>query len=108
MLRTAPSYAAHGIVSIVDVVIKANDGQPYGILEIGADQPRDYDQYDIHFLNDFASVLAEASRPPPGRRAAGHRRSNEGPGRGKDRLLHEKNVADLRLRQTRKWKRSVN
>src|SRR6266850_1393690 len=55
-----PSYAAHGIVSIVDVVIKANDGQPYGILEIGADQPRDYDQYDIHFLNDFASVLAEA------------------------------------------------
>src|SRR5450631_3325801 len=29
-----PFYAAHGIVSIIDVIIRGNDIQPYGILEI--------------------------------------------------------------------------
>ena len=98
-----PSYAAHGIVSIVDVVIKANDGQPYGILEIGADQPRDYDQHDIHFLNGFASVLAEAvstaARGAALQVTVDQMKALVGE---KDRLLHEKNVADLRLRQTQK------
>ena len=98
-----PSYAAHGIVSIVDVVIKANDGQPYGILEIGADQPRDYDQYDIHFLNGFANVLAEAvstaARGAALQITVDQMKALVGE---KDRLLHEKNVADLRLRQTQK------
>ncbi|HTF78733.1 MAG TPA: GAF domain-containing protein, partial [Bradyrhizobium sp.] len=98
-----PSYAAQGIVSIVDVVIKANDGQPYGILEIGADQPRDYDQYDIHFLNGFASVLAEAvstaARGAALQVTVDQMKALVGE---KDRLLHEKNVADLRLRQTQK------
>ena len=98
-----PSYAAHGIVSIVDVIIKANDGQPYGILEIAADQPRDYDQYDIHFLNGFASVLAEAVSTAA-RGAALQVTVNQMKSlvEEKDRLLHEKNVADLRLRQTQK------
>ena len=98
-----PSYAAQGIVSIVDVVIKANDGQPYGILEIGADQPRDYDQHDIHFLNGFASVLAEAvstaARGAALQLTVDQMKALVGE---KDRLLHEKNVADLRLRQTQK------
>jgi len=98
-----PSYAAHGIVSIVDVIIKANDGQPYGILEIAADQPRDYDRYDIHFLNGFASVLAEAvstaARGAALRVTVDQMKSLV---EEKDRLLHEKNVADLRLRQTQK------
>ena len=98
-----PSYAAHGIVSIVDVIIKANDGQPYGILEIAADQPRDYDQYDIHFLNGFASVLAEAvstaARGAALQVTVDQMKALVGE---KDRLLHEKNVADLRLRQTQK------
>ena len=98
-----PSYAAQGIVSIVDVVIKANDGQPYGILEIGADQPRDYDQHDIHFLNGFASVLAEAvstaARGAALQVTVDQMKALVGE---KDRLLHEKNVADLRLRQTQK------
>ena len=98
-----PSYAAHGIVSIVDVIIKANDGQPYGILEIAADQPRDYDRYDIHFLNGFASVLAEAvstaARGAALRVTVDQMKSLV---EEKDRLLHEKNVADLRLRQSQK------
>ena len=98
-----PSYAAHGIVSIVDVIIKANDGQPYGILEIAADQPRDYDRYDIHFLNGFASVLAEAvSTAARGAALKVTVDQMQSLVEEKDRLLHEKNVADLRLRQTEK------
>ena len=55
-----PFYAAHNIVSIIDVIIKGNDDQPYGILEIDNDRQHDYDQHDINFLTGFANVLAEA------------------------------------------------
>jgi two-component sensor histidine kinase len=54
-----PFYAAHGIVSTIDVVIKG-DNQPYGVLEIDNDEQHDYDQHDIDFLTGFANVLAEA------------------------------------------------
>ena len=52
-------YAAHGIVSTVDVLIKGED-QPYGVLEIDNDEQHDYDENDINFLTGFANVLAEA------------------------------------------------
>ena len=52
-------YAAHGIVSTVDVLIKGED-QPYGVLEIDNDKRHDYDENDINFLTGFANVLAEA------------------------------------------------
>ena len=52
-------YAAHGIRSTVDVIIKGED-QPYGVLEIDNDQQHDYDESDINFLTGFANVLAEA------------------------------------------------
>jgi two-component sensor histidine kinase len=54
-----PFYAAHGIVSTIDVIIKGSD-QPYGVLEIDNDEQHDYDQHDIDFLTGFANVLAEA------------------------------------------------
>jgi two-component sensor histidine kinase len=54
-----PFYAAHGIISTVDVIIKGND-QPYGVLEIDNDEQNDYDQHDVDFLTGFANVLAEA------------------------------------------------
>jgi two-component sensor histidine kinase len=54
-----PFYAAHGIISTIDVIIKGSD-QPYGVLEIDNDQQHDYDQHDIDFLTGFANVLAEA------------------------------------------------
>ena len=54
-----PFYAAHGIVSTIDVVIKGSD-QPYGVLEIDSDEQQDYDQHDVDFLTGFANVLAEA------------------------------------------------
>jgi two-component sensor histidine kinase len=52
-------YAAHGIVSSIDVVIKGED-KPYGVLEIDNNDQHDYDQHDIDFLTGFANVLAEA------------------------------------------------
>src|SRR6202161_2005255 len=54
-----PFYAAHGIVSTIDVIIKGGD-RPYGVLEIDSDKQHDYDQHDIDFLTGFANVLAEA------------------------------------------------
>jgi two-component sensor histidine kinase len=54
-------YAAHGVVSTVDIVIHAkDDATPYGVLEIDNDRQHDYDQHDIDFLTGFANVLAEA------------------------------------------------
>jgi two-component sensor histidine kinase len=54
-------YAAHGIVSTVDVVIHVkDDAKPYGVLEIDNDRQHNYDQHDIDFLTGFANVLAEA------------------------------------------------
>jgi two-component sensor histidine kinase len=58
--KLPPFYAAHGIVSTIDVVIKGSDDRPYGVLEIDNDQQHDYDQHDIDFLTGFANVLAEA------------------------------------------------
>jgi two-component sensor histidine kinase len=54
-----PVYAAHGIVSTIDVIIKGGD-RPYGVLEIDSDRQHDYDQHDIDFLTGFANVLSEA------------------------------------------------
>jgi two-component sensor histidine kinase len=54
-----PFYAAHGIVSTIDVVIKGGD-KPYGVLEIDSDRQQDYDQHDVDFLTGFANVLSEA------------------------------------------------
>jgi signal transduction histidine kinase len=98
-----PFYAAHGIVSIIDVIIKDGDDQPYGILEVGADRPRDYDGDDIHFLTGFAAVLAEAVSSAS-REAALQVSIDQLKAliEEKDRLLCEKSVADLQLRQAQK------
>jgi len=98
-----PFYAAHGIVSIIDVIIKDDGDQPYGILEIGADRPRDYDQDDIHFLTGFADVLAEAvSSASRGAALQVSIDQLKALIEEKERLLCEKNVADLQLRQAQK------
>ena len=104
-----PFYAAHGIVSIIDVIITDGDDQPYGILEIGADRPRDYDRDDIDFLTGFAGVLAEAVSSAS-REAALQVSIDQLKALidEKERLLCEKNVADLQLRQAQKMQRSVN
>jgi signal transduction histidine kinase/CheY-like chemotaxis protein len=98
-----PFYAEHGIVSIIDVIIKGNDEQPYGILEIDNNQQHDYDQYDINFLTGFANVLAEAvstaSRGAALQVTVDHMKSLV---EEKDRLLDQKNLSDLQLRQAQK------
>jgi signal transduction histidine kinase/ActR/RegA family two-component response regulator len=98
-----PFYAAHGIVSIIDIIIKGNDDQPYGILEIDNDRQHDYDQYDINFLTGFANVLAEAvSTASRGAALQVTVDQMKTLVEEKDRLLYEKNVADLQLRQAQK------
>jgi signal transduction histidine kinase len=98
-----PFYAAHGIVSIIDVIIKGNDDQPYGILEIDNDQQHDYDQYDINFLTSFANVLAEAvSTASRGAALQFTVDQMKALVEEKDRLLYEKSAADVQLRQSQK------
>jgi signal transduction histidine kinase len=98
-----PFYAAHGIVSIIDVIIKGTDDQPYGILEIDNDQQHDYDQYDINFLTGFANVLAEAvSTASRGAALQVTVDQMKALVEEKDRLLDEKSHADVQLRQAQK------
>jgi signal transduction histidine kinase len=96
-------YAAHGIVSIIDVIIKGNDDQPYGILEIDNDKQHDYDQHDINFLTGFANVLAEAvSTASRGAALQVTVDLMKALVEEKDRMLDEKGAADLQLRQSQK------
>jgi signal transduction histidine kinase/CheY-like chemotaxis protein len=98
-----PFYAAHGIVSTIDVIIKGSDEQPYGILEIDNDHQHDYDQYDINFLTGFANVLAEAvSTASRGAALQVTVDRMKAIVEEKDRLLYEKDAADLQLRQAQK------
>jgi signal transduction histidine kinase/CheY-like chemotaxis protein len=98
-----PFYATHGIVSTIDVIIKGNDDQPYGVLEIDNDTQHDYDQYDINFLTGFANVLAEAvSTVSRGAALQVTVDRMKALVEEKDRLLDEKSAADLQLRQAQK------
>jgi two-component sensor histidine kinase len=78
-------YAAHGIVSTIDVLIKGSD-QPWGVLEIDNNRQHDYDQQDIDFLTGFANVLAEAVATSA--RVATLNATIE----EKDRLIAQKNI----------------
>jgi GAF domain-containing protein len=55
-----PFYAAHGIVSTIDVIIKGGD-RPYGVLEIDSDKQHDYDQHDIDFLTGLFETTCNLS-----------------------------------------------
>jgi signal transduction histidine kinase len=98
-----PFYAAHGIISTVDVIIKGSDKQPYGILEIDSDKQHNYDQHDVNFLTAFANVVAEAvstaSRGVALQLSVDRMKALV---EEKDRLLYDKNAADLQLRQAQK------
>jgi two-component sensor histidine kinase len=91
-------YADHGIVSTVDVLIKAHGGAPFGVLEVDNTSEHTYDEHDIDFLTGFANVLAEA--------VATSNRNNElqetlasmkAMVAEKDRLLEERNLLALEL-----------
>jgi signal transduction histidine kinase/ActR/RegA family two-component response regulator len=98
-----PFYAAHGIVSTIDVIIKGSDEQPYGILEIDNNRQYDYDQYDINFLTGFANVLAEAvSTASRGVALQVTVDRMKALVEEKDRLLDDKNASDLQFHQAQK------
>jgi signal transduction histidine kinase len=98
-----PFYAAHGIVSTLDVLIKGSGERPYGVLEIDNNRQHDYDQYDINFLTGFANVLAEAvSTASRGAALQVTVDQMKALVEEKDRLLYQKNAADLQLRQAQK------
>ena len=98
-----PIYSEHGIVSIVDVIIKGSDNRPYGILEIDNDRQHLYDQHDIDFLTGFANVVAEAvataSRAESLQYALDCLKIMVAE---KDELLRAKNVVDQHLREAQK------
>jgi signal transduction histidine kinase len=98
-----PFYAAHGIISTVDVIIKGSDKQPYGILEIDSDRQHNYDQHDVNFLTGFANVVAEAvstaSRGVALQLSVDRMKALV---EEKDRLLYEKVASDLQLHQAQK------
>jgi len=98
-----PFYAAHGIISTIDVIIKGSDEQPYGILEIDSDRQHNYEQHDVNFLTGFANVLAEAvltaSRGVALQLSVDRMKALV---EEKDRLLYEKIAADLQLHQAQK------
>lgn len=49
----------HGVVSMVNVVIRG-EGAAWGVLEVDARQPREFDEDDTGFLQNYANVLAAA------------------------------------------------
>jgi two-component system cell cycle sensor histidine kinase/response regulator CckA len=49
----------HGVVSGMSVIIRG-PGHPYGILGAHTTRPRQFSQYDVHFLQAVANVLADA------------------------------------------------
>jgi two-component sensor histidine kinase len=47
----------HGVKSMVNVII-AGENEPYGVLEVDAQELRDFDDDDISFLRTYANLLA--------------------------------------------------
>jgi two-component sensor histidine kinase len=91
-------YDEHGIVSTVDVLIRARAGPPFGVLEIDSTVEHSYDAHDIDFLTGFANVLAEAVATSS-RNEALHAAlaSMTAMVAEKDRLLGERNLLAMEL-----------
>lgn len=47
----------HGVVALVNVPIVLPGGQPYGLLQVDAREPRDFGDEDIEFLRTYCMVL---------------------------------------------------
>ncbi len=53
-------YKEHHIVSTADVIVTAEEGVPYGVLEVDSTAELAFDDHDVDFLTGFANVLAQA------------------------------------------------
>lgn len=49
----------HGVKSMVNVII-AGEGAPFGVLEVDAQEPREFSDDDVAFLRTYANLLAAA------------------------------------------------
>ena len=47
----------HGVVALVNVPILLPGRKPYGVLQVDAQEPREFDQDDVAFLKTYAMVL---------------------------------------------------
>ncbi|HEY8615811.1 sensor histidine kinase [Phenylobacterium sp.] len=47
----------HGVIALVNVPILLPGRTPYGVLQVDAREPREFDQQDIEFLKTYAMVL---------------------------------------------------
>jgi DNA-binding response OmpR family regulator len=52
------SQAARRALSTVHVIIKGDDGRPYGVLGASNNAGQDYAQHDVDFLNRVADIVA--------------------------------------------------
>ncbi len=56
-------YPRHGIVASANVPIAGGEGErPFGVLEVDAREPRDFEPHDLDFLRRFAEVMGNAVR----------------------------------------------
>jgi two-component sensor histidine kinase/CheY-like chemotaxis protein len=62
---TAPPRCGYGsgAETVMAVPVADSDGRPWGLLEIGTQDPDGFDAGDIGFMTAFAGVLAEAISP---------------------------------------------
>jgi two-component sensor histidine kinase len=59
-LYIAVVYPEHSVLSTTDVLVAAETGPPFGVLEIDSRVGEAFDEHDIDFLTGFANILAEA------------------------------------------------
>jgi PAS domain S-box-containing protein len=53
----APFLKDHGVVAVVNVPILLPGGEPYGLLQVDAREPREFDDEDVAFLRTCSLVL---------------------------------------------------
>ena len=55
---TFPDFLkAHGVVAIVNVPIFLPGGEAFGLLQVDARQPREFDDDDVEFLRTYATIV---------------------------------------------------
>ena len=58
--RTPELLAEHGIRSAINVLVQAEDGTPFGVLEGDSSQRGDFNDHDLNFLQALANTLGVA------------------------------------------------
>lgn len=54
----------HGVLALVNVPILLPGRKAYGVLQVDAREPRQFDKEDVEFLKTYSMVLGAGCRPP--------------------------------------------